>query len=58
MTARWTVGLGATITLQLLLDPVHRRAIPVRPLPAVPELRQIFNGGFVAFQIEPIDDWL
>jgi hypothetical protein len=37
----------ATVTLKLRLDPIERRAIPIRPLPAVAELRQSFARGFL-----------
>jgi hypothetical protein len=43
----------APVALELRFDPVNRRAIAIRALAPIAELRQAFDRGFVSLQIEP-----
>src|SRR3990172_827151 len=47
------LGVRAAVALELRLDPVHGRAIAVRPLPAVAPLRHSLDRGLVALEFEP-----
>src|SRR5262249_46606197 len=47
-------GIDASITLQLLLDPIDGSAVALRSLAPVPELGEPFDGGFVFFEIQTV----
>ena len=44
--------VGAAVAFELRFNPVEGGAVAVRALTAIAELRQAFNRGFIAFQIE------
>ena len=46
-------GVRVAVALELRLDPVDRRAVAVRALPAVAELREALDRRLVPLQIEP-----
>jgi hypothetical protein len=48
----------APVALELRFDPGDRVSIPLRALTPVAELRQPFDRGFVALEVEPIDQGL
>ena len=45
--------VGAAVALEPRFDPVDRGAIAIRPLPAVAELRESLDRGFVFLEVEP-----
>ncbi len=49
------LGVGAAVTLELRLDPVHCLAIALGALATIAELREALDGGLVFFEIEPAD---
>src|SRR5262249_33823250 len=56
-----TFSIAAPVTLQLRLDPIHRRLIAIGTLPSISKLSQTFDGSFVLFKVQAADnrpDWV
>src|SRR5205809_1214972 len=47
-------GVGTSITLQLLLDPIDGPAVALRSLAPVPKLGETFDTGFVFFELQTV----
>jgi hypothetical protein len=47
------LGARAPVALELLLDPIHGRTIAIGAREPIPEFRERFDRGLVAFEIQP-----